>query len=265
MGKDDIKKGIVRTPLDPDIIFTDDPLRILRAARFTAKYNWKLPMFMLRSIKKNAHQLSNISRERIHDETNKMLLTDYPYKAFRLLQILGLMKYVFPSLQNSDLSHMKDLAKLKKNLALRLIGALKPINPDTVRTEMLSLRYSTDVIRAVVTSLIYMPKFLLKADKLTDDDLRIYGMDIPAYVTYLFAYASVYSPNFDVYDTEERYDAILEQMKENPIPVTGQDLIDMGMKPSPKFKELLNLVKRMYIQNPKLAKDEYLKAIQRAL
>lgn len=265
MGKDDIKKGIVRTPLDPDIIFTDDPLRILRAARFTAKYNWKLPMFMLRSIKKNAHQLTNISRERIHDEVNKMLLTDFPYKAFRLLQILGLMKYVFPSLASVDLSHMKLLPKLKKNIALRLIAALKPVKPNTIQTEMVNLKYSTDVIRIVVNSLIHLPEFIKKSSNLSDSDLRQYAMDIPDIMTYLFAYASVYEPNFNVYEAEERFSAISEQIKQNPIPVTGADLIQMGLKPGPKFKELLNLVKRTYIQNPKTPKDEYLKAIQNAV
>ena len=50
-GQEDIKRGIVQTPLNPDVIFTDDPLRILRAARFAIKYGWDLPMFMIRAMK----------------------------------------------------------------------------------------------------------------------------------------------------------------------------------------------------------------------
>ena len=98
MGKADIKAGIVRTPLNPDKIFTDDPLRMLRAIRFAVKYNWKLPLFMIRGLKKNASQLKNISQERIRDELNKMLLTESPAKAIKLLKITNLLQYVIPEL-----------------------------------------------------------------------------------------------------------------------------------------------------------------------
>ena len=107
-------------------------------------------MDILRSIKRNAPKLSDISQERIHDETNKCLLSNGPYKAFRLLQILGLMKYVFPSLVGADLSHMKLLPKLQKNLGLRLIATLASVKPNIIQSEMSNLRYSSDIIRIVV-------------------------------------------------------------------------------------------------------------------
>lgn len=107
MGKDDIKRGLVRSPIDPDIIFDEDPLRMLRVIRATVKYNWDLPYFMLRSIKKNAKKIEYISSERIQDELNKMLVTNYPDKAIRLLQITKLSKYIFPELDK--------LVKLKQN------------------------------------------------------------------------------------------------------------------------------------------------------
>jgi putative nucleotidyltransferase with HDIG domain len=98
MGKDDLKKGVIRTPLDPDIIFAEDPLRMLRAIRFTVKYGWTLPLFMIRSIKNNSHLLKDISSERIQAELNKMLVTKSPDTAVRLLQITGLNKNVAPEL-----------------------------------------------------------------------------------------------------------------------------------------------------------------------
>jgi len=262
MGKDDIKAGIVRTPLDPDVIFGEDPLRILRACRFTAKYNWKLPMFMIRSIKKNASQLTNISKERIHDEVNKMLLTDYPFKAFRLLQILGLMKYTFPSLTNSDLSYMKQMDRLQKDLSLRLIGALRHVPPAEIRSEMSNLRYSADVIKAVVISVTYLPTFLNKVNKLTDSDLREYAMNIPDYFHYLTNYTVSFLSKSDTNKIIDRYNIIHNHFKENPIPVSGKDLIDMGIKPGPDYKKLLSMVKSMYTNNPNLPKDEYIKMIR---
>jgi poly(A) polymerase len=98
MGRKDLEVGVIRTPLDPDVIFHEDPLRMLRAVRFATKYNWQLPMFMIRSMKKNASKLNNISSERIRDELNKMLVTNSPDKAIRLLQITGLNRHVAPEL-----------------------------------------------------------------------------------------------------------------------------------------------------------------------
>jgi tRNA nucleotidyltransferase/poly(A) polymerase len=265
MGKDDIKAGIVRTPLNPDVIFGEDPLRILRAARFTAKYNWKLPMFMLRSIKKNARQLTNISKERIHDELNKMLLTDFPFKAFRLLQILGLIKYTFPSLDGQSLEHMKLMSKLPKELQIRLIAALKNVPPSKIQSEMSLLRYNLDNIKTVVMVVDRLSDFLKKVQNLSDDDLRRYRMEIPDYFPLLVTYASIYVPSANIGDINGRYSALSSEMTVNPIPVTGADLISMGLKPGPNFKKYLDMVKNLYIQNPKTPKDDYLKAIHNAL
>ena len=98
LGVDDIKNGIVRTALEPSTIFSDDPLRMLRAIRFALRYNWKLPLSIIRAIKENAHRLEIISKERINIELSKMLLTDFPSTAIRLIQFTGLSKYIFPEL-----------------------------------------------------------------------------------------------------------------------------------------------------------------------
>lgn len=262
MGRNDIKSGIVRTPLDPDVIFSEDALRLLRCVRFTAKYNWKLPMFMIRAIKKNASQLTNISKERIHDETNKMVLTNYPFKAFRLLQILGLMKYVFPSLQSADLEHMKKMKNCIPDLTVRLVAALQHVNPSKVQSEMTNLRYSLDVTKPVTATLATLPTFLSRAENLSDEYLRELAYTSPNVVTYLFNYASVYVENFNVYEAEERYGELQDQLKQNPLPITGDDLVALGMKPSPEFKKILDTAKRMYIKNPLTPKAEYLKLVK---
>jgi poly(A) polymerase len=74
-GFDDIQRGVIRTPTDPNITFKDDPLRMLRAIRFACKYNWKMPKSLVTALSENAHMLQHISSERIQDEFNKMLMT----------------------------------------------------------------------------------------------------------------------------------------------------------------------------------------------
>jgi tRNA nucleotidyltransferase/poly(A) polymerase len=265
MGKQDIQNGLVRTPLDPDIIFGEDPLRMLRAARFTAKYNWKLPMFMIRSIKKNASQLTTISKERIHDETNKMLLTNYPFKAFRLMQLLGLMKYVFPSLVNSDLAQMKLSTKLKPDLNLRLISAMVDVPPSRVQSEMSSLRYSSDKIREVVMVVTALPDFKKNSSDLSDEVLRTYHDKLPDYFYTLLDYAAVYLPEVNVQQIRSRYDEVGSEMEQNPLPFGGKDLIDMGIKPGPNYKKILDIVKKLYLQNPRTPKDIYLSVVKQQL
>ena len=260
-GIDDIKNGIVRTPIDPDKTFEDDPLRILRMVRMSAKYNWKIPMDILRSIKKMAKELKTISKERIHDEVNKMILTDFPYKAFRLMQLLGIMQYVFPSLIQSDLSQMKLTSKLKKDLNLRLISVFVHVPPSKVQSELTALRYSIDKIRKVVSVVSAIPDFQKKSGNLTDEDLRAYAMNFRDYFPYLLDYASIYLLEFDVHGIKQRYNALSKELMDNPIPVTGADLISMGLRPGPKFKEILDVVKSIYLKNPATPKEEYLDII----
>lgn len=100
-GINDLKNKIIRTPTDPDITFTDDPLRMLRLIRFYAKFGYSIPLYIIRSIKRNAKNIETISSERIRDEINKMLMTDNPDKAFRLLKITGLLKYIIPEFEES--------------------------------------------------------------------------------------------------------------------------------------------------------------------
>lgn len=143
-GRTDIQRGVVQTPLDPNVIFSDDPLRMLRAIRFATKYSWKLPLFMIRSIKENAPKLSLISAERIQSEINKMLLTNKPDVAIRLLQITNLSKYIFPELdklkgQKQNNYHLWDTAKhtnyVLKNTPLKLITRLSALFHDIGKAE----------------------------------------------------------------------------------------------------------------------------------
>lgn len=111
-GLEDLRNGIIRTPADPNITFSDDPLRMLRAVRFASQLR---PFFLSRdkggklipfhiedatmeSIKKNAARMEIITRERINDELFKIMRSGQPSVGWILLDQLGLMPYVFPAL-----------------------------------------------------------------------------------------------------------------------------------------------------------------------
>lgn len=98
-GKADIDNKLVRAVGNPDERFTDDPLRMLRAVRFAAKYGFAVEGETAESIKRNRYMLTAISAERIRDELDKMLMGNSPTHAFRMLAMFELLHVILPELQ----------------------------------------------------------------------------------------------------------------------------------------------------------------------
>ncbi len=97
-GIKDLEDKILKTPLDPDITYSDDPLRMLRAIRFATQLNFKIEEESLNAITKNVERIHIITKERIVDELNKILLADKPSIGFLLLEKTGLLKKILPEL-----------------------------------------------------------------------------------------------------------------------------------------------------------------------
>lgn len=99
-GMEDIKNRIVRTPLDPEITFSDDPLRMMRAIRFATQLNFKIDMKAIQAIASNVERIKIISKERIADELNKIILAPKPSIGFKYLFDTGLLQLIFPAMYN---------------------------------------------------------------------------------------------------------------------------------------------------------------------
>lgn len=97
-GIEDLENKTIKTPLNPDITYSDDPLRMLRAIRFATQLNFTIEENSLQAITKNAERINIISRERIVDELHKILATDVPSIGFLLLHKTGLLNYILPEL-----------------------------------------------------------------------------------------------------------------------------------------------------------------------
>jgi len=97
-GIQDLKNKIIRTPLDPDITYCDDPLRMMRAIRFSAQLGFKIEEASLNAISKNNHRIQIITNERIVVELNKILESNKPSAGFLLLEQTGLLDYILPEL-----------------------------------------------------------------------------------------------------------------------------------------------------------------------
>lgn len=143
-GQEDLSKKILRTPLDPDITFSDDPLRMLRAARFTAQLNFTIEAKTYAAMERNCQRLKIISAERIKEEFFKTFATSKPSIGLRIMYDTGLMKFFLPELyalqgveevygqQHKDvLEHtlkvIDNLAERTDNILLRLAALFHDI------------------------------------------------------------------------------------------------------------------------------------------
>ena len=98
-GTQDLNEKVLKTPLDPDITFSDDPLRMMRAIRFSSQLDFNIESSTLKAIQKNADRISIVAQERITEELNKIILSDQPSKGFKLLEETGLLKLIFLEFQ----------------------------------------------------------------------------------------------------------------------------------------------------------------------
>lgn len=97
-GEADLAAGVIRTPLDPDITFSDDPLRMMRAVRFATQLGFEIVPETFDAIRRNAQRISIISRERVMDELMKIMRSAKPSVGWVLLLRTGLLKLIFPEL-----------------------------------------------------------------------------------------------------------------------------------------------------------------------
>ena len=113
-GLDDLWDGIIRTPLDPDITFSDDPLRMLRCIRFATRLNFMIEDETFDALQRNAERIKIISGERISEELNKIMMTKAPSRGFVDLQRSGLLELILPELAAMDMVEERN-GKAHKN------------------------------------------------------------------------------------------------------------------------------------------------------
>lgn len=129
-GMADLEAKLIRTPLDPDITYSDDPLRMLRAIRFAAQLGFEIEEHSLASITKNKDRITIISGERIVEELNKILMTEVPSRGFLLLYKTGLLDIILPEL--TALNNVEEIeGHTHKNNFYHTLEVVDNIAPNT--------------------------------------------------------------------------------------------------------------------------------------
>jgi poly(A) polymerase len=155
-GIQDIQDKVIRTPLEPGITFSDDPLRMMRAVRFATQLGFTIDEKTLEAIALNKKRIHIISKERIGEELNKIILSDKPSIGFRLLDKTGLLEIIFPELYRMKGREEVNGISHKDNF-YHTLEVLDRISPNT---NNLWLRWSAllhDIAKPVTKK--YLPQF----------------------------------------------------------------------------------------------------------
>ena len=274
-GLNDIKNKIIRSTSNPDIIFNEDPLRILRAIRFATRFNSTIEEKTFEGMKRHVDRLEIISKERIQDEFSKMITSDNPEFAIRLLFEIGAYKYVFDKLMfESDLKYLaksipasferlkmqKDAEHNNLEINLAIVYAQLP----NVVNKMKYLKFSNDVIKKVC---FYLELFdMILFTNFTPASIRKVQYLAKSYDNLFNActiFVSVMNRKGDI----ERVEKIINMTKEMiekgqamfdyKLPVNGNDVMKiLSINPSKNVKRYLNLLMDMAYANPFITKKE---------
>ena len=137
-GRDDMRAKIIRTPLDPDITFSDDPLRMMRAIRFATQLDFSIDPSCFDAIRRNADRITIVSAERIIDELNLIILAETPSIGFIMLADTGLLQIIFPEFMELKGSEIIDGKGHKDNF----FHTLMVLDNVALRSDDLWLRWA---------------------------------------------------------------------------------------------------------------------------
>jgi tRNA nucleotidyltransferase/poly(A) polymerase len=256
-GLEDIKKGIIRTPLNPDVIFNEDPLRMLRAVRFAGRYGWKIDPAIEESIKKNVSLLDTISRERVRDELVKILQGSLPKGGLKFIIEMGLWDYVFPNmagLSKDIIFQAVDNSAGSEVLFLALLGFL---SKGDVREACKSLKLANKEIKKVSTLMNAFEILNGNHDKSKEYKVRK-AAAISAKVEALDELVEIL-PFFD----SSKVDGFGEQPV---VHFNGSDLMQMfNLKPGPVLADLTTLQREAWFEDPNVEPEEVAKKMSSAL
>ena len=137
-GLYDLEDGIIRTPLDPDITFSDDPLRMMRCVRFATQLKFFISDETFAALERNAERIKIVSGERISDELNKVMLSPQPSRGFIDLQRCGLLRLILPELEALDSVETRNGKSHKNNF----YHTLEVLDNVALRSDNLWLRWA---------------------------------------------------------------------------------------------------------------------------
>jgi poly(A) polymerase len=302
-GQEDLKAGIIRSIGDPERRFSEDKLRMLRAVRFAARFEYAIEPATFAAIRELAHQIRVVSRERVRDELTRMLTEGHGRRAFRLLDESGLLSYVLPEISAMKgieqppefhpegdvfehtlllLDHLPNRCPMTLAWGALLHDVGKPatfrVAPDRIRFDghvdvgvkiaeeiCRRLRFSNDET-AQILALVENHMRFGHVSRMKESTLKRF-LRLPEFDEHLALHRAdslASHRKLSTYELIQQKRAEIPEEKMRPTPlVTGDDLIAAGHAPGPKFREILTAVEDAQLEGRLLTRDAALEFVQR--
>jgi poly(A) polymerase len=301
-GRRDLEAGIIRTIGDPRLRFAEDKLRMLRAVRFAARFQYRIDEQTFQAIRGMAHLIHQVSCERIREELTKMLIEGHARRAFELLDESGLLHEVLPEVEKMKgveqppqfhpegdvwVHTLLLLEKLPYPVSRTLAwGALlhdvgKPptfrVAPDRIRFDghvEVGVKMAEEICRRLrfsnedteqILSLVSNHMRFADAQRMKESTLKRF-MRLPQFDEQLELHRiDCESSNGELGNYTFLRDKLESTPREEfrPAPlVTGRDLIDAGYKPGPQFKEILSTVEDGQLEGSLTSKEQAMKFVR---
>lgn len=264
-SRKDLADKVIKTCGDPNIIFSEDPLRTLRAIRFKYRLDFNFDYKTYNCMKTYAERLSIISQERITDEFSKIICGNDAGNAFNDLKNIGALKYIFPNIGNDlgKITNAKNIICLKKsknNLIVRLSILFRLLDEDTIRKLVFDMKYPNKVADDIL--------FIHKFDVDYRIDYRTFDLNKIRKAMYYSKTADRFSMLTDYLEAISKDGAeiymisifdIGDIMYGYKLGVNGYDIMEaFDIKPGPKVKNLLNfLIKNAFTDPSKYLDKNY--------
>ena len=270
----DMHQKIIRSCDDPDIIFKEDPLRILRAVRFACKLKWIIDDDTYEGMVKNVYRLNIVSQERITDEFNKILCQD-AYQGLGLIHSIGAMKYICSYFEEIDEEKYLDILKTitwttPEPLCRLAIILMKVSDPEAAMREM---KYSLDDIKEVMTIIREVPViqglgeyyYSIKPAEVRKVQYRLHDKKL-----FLHVVQVAHALNNRGFDTSKRNMQAMHVLALNikmqrdsqdffnyVLPVDGNDVMKIkNISPSPLVKEYLSYLMDVAYEKPGITREK---------
>ena len=300
-GLKDIKNKTIRVTdeLASDIIFSQDPLRILRAVRQSFQLNFSIEKKTYQSMKNNSNRIAIISQERIRDEINKILLLNKPSKAFKMLDDIGLLKIILAELKktqkvkehkkynNKDVyRHIMDvLDKVPNNLLLRIsallhdIGKIQPQTSIDENISFINYEYKSSKLAKQILIRLKYPMYFIKQVCFLIENHRYPKMYLSSWKdSSVRKFADKLKDSIKnvellyIADSKENntelFDRVRFLQKRNMLVsqkelFDGNELIKICNKPAGKWiSQAKQYIKELQFENPKISKEEVISKLE---
>ena len=271
-GISDLNNKIIRTVGNPVLRFNEDALRMLRAVRFSAQLGFEIDKITFKAIKEVSHNIESISKERIREELNKIILSNAV--KFETLRSSNLADYIIPELNKISYNRLLQINSVRKTIHLRLAILLMDLGENSAITILKRFKYDNNTIKNVsllikhknydLNDIINIKKLLnIIGEDLVYDLIDIKKSEIIFHADHkkdckLNLLSKSRENISDIIKNNECYS--LKQMK-----IDGRDLIELGYVKGKKIGEVLSYLLDIVIQSPELNNKKRLTEIAKEM